>query len=102
LDKKDVYLWGTLLALVREQLAAIDKHVQGTLGMWGRARLQSRTKEIQKFIFKLMERKMRFCSDEALEALHADLAEIRADNGMWHDVTPSELEYVRTILAGLE
>lgn len=102
MDKKDIYIWGTLLALVREQLAAVDKQVQGTLGMWGKARFQSRGREIQKFLFKLLERKVQSRGDGALEALRADLVAIETDNNTWHDVTPSELEYVRTILAGLE
>ena len=50
-------MWGTLLALVREQLSAIEEQATGRLGMWGRARFGPRNKEIQKFLFELWTRK---------------------------------------------
>lgn len=102
MNKKDTYLWGTLLALVREQLAAIDKQVQGSLGIWGKSRFQSRTKEVQKILFKLHLRKAKSHGDDgAVGALHADIESIETDNQTWHDITSQEIQYVRNILSGL-
>ena len=101
MNKKDIYLWGTLLALVREQLTAIDKQVQGSLGIWGKARFNSRNKEVQKFLFKLLQRKAQSHGDFAVEALHADIENIEKDNQTWHNITSQEIQYVRNILGGV-
>ena len=81
LDKKDTYLYGTLLALVKEQLAAVQKQVSGGgLGMWGKARFSSRTKEIQKFLFKIFQKKQVTVGDLAFTEMAADLDYIEEDN----------------------
>lgn len=102
MDKKDTYLYGTLLALVKEQLSAIQKQVSGGgLGMWGKARFSSRTTEIQKFIVKILERKQAATENQALAEMVVDLDGIRDDKRVWTDVTQEELDYVRSILSGL-
>jgi len=104
MDAKDTYLWGTLLALVREQLAAIEKQVAGDLGMWGKMRSQSRNKAMQKFLFKLFLRKVQAHGDDAAKAMHAmqaELEQIEKDKKTWSDITPEELQYVRNILGSI-
>lgn len=101
MNNQDIYLWGTLLALVREQLAAVDKHLNGRLGIWGRARFHARTKEMGNFVIKLLQHKAQSYGDGAVDALHADLATIENDSHAWQDVTSQELEYVRVFLADL-
>ena len=98
MDKKETYLWGTLLALVREQLSAIEKHVQGSLGMWGKARFGSRNKAIQKFFVALLERKAISHGDMAVDALRSDLEFIENDKPIWDDITAAEIDYVRSIM----
>ena len=101
MDNKDIYLWGTFLALVREQLDAIDKQVNGNLGMWGKARFNSRNKALQKFVFKLMQHKAQTHGDKAMDALRADLETIENDTDTWSDITAGELKYVKNILGGV-
>ncbi len=102
LDKKDAYLYGTLLALVRPHLAAIEKRVNGGgLGLWGKIRFGSRNKAIQKYVFKILQRKQSSIGDKALAEMAADLDFIEEDNHVWDDITAEELKYVRTVLRGL-
>lgn len=101
MDKKNIYLWGTLLALVREQLDAIDKQVGGRLGIWGKSRFHSRSKQLQKFLFELYHRKAQTHGDQAVQALLEDLQQIENDKNTWKDITQNELEYVRNMLGSL-
>jgi len=73
LDKKETYLWGTLLALVKEQLDAIDKSISGSLGFWGKSRMQARNKEMEKFLKKLVEYKVSRYGENTMEALIKDM-----------------------------
>lgn len=102
MDKNETYLWGTLLALVREQLAALEKHSRGKLGMWGKARIGARNKEMQKFLFKLLEHKAKVYGDSAIEGLISDLEAIEKDQNVWRDIASEEIDYLRTILSSLE
>lgn len=101
MGKTEIYLWGTLLALVREQLAAIDEHVAGKLGFWGKARFSSRTRAIQKFVIKLRKKKAEAHGDSTIHALVADLDYIADRREIWADITPEQVTYVRRILVSL-
>jgi beta-lactamase class D len=98
LDKKEIYLWGTLLALVKEQLEAINKTATGSLGFWGKSRIQARNKEMEKFLKKLIEHKLSCYGDDVMDALLKDIEFIKQDNQIWGDVSTSELEYIRSVL----
>jgi len=102
-SKKEIYLYGTLLALVREQLDAFDKQVTSGLGFWARARLGSRTKEMQKFVFKILTIKAGNDQSmaDAIEGMAADLEAIESDRTTWADIRPQELDYLRSILSQL-
>ncbi len=101
IDKKETYLYGTLLALVREQLGAIQKQVSGRLGMWGKSRFNARTKEIQKIMFQIFQKKEGAFGEQAVPEMLADLDFIESDNRVWSDIKPEELQYLRNILSQL-
>ena len=98
LDKKETYLWGTLLALVKEQLEALNKAASGSLGFWGKGRIQARNKAMEKFIKKLIEYKVSRFGEDTMDALLRDIEFIKQDNQVWGDVNLSELEYVCKVL----
>jgi 4-hydroxyphenylpyruvate dioxygenase-like putative hemolysin len=56
---------------------------------------------MQKFLFELLQRKEQLHGDGAAKALHADIESIEQDKHTWHDISPEELEYVRSILGGV-
>ena len=99
LDKTELYLWGTLFALVKEQLEAINKAATGSLGIWGRSRMQARNKELEKFLKKLIEHKISSYGVDVMGALLKDIEFIKQDNQIWGDVSTSELEYVQSLLS---
>lgn len=102
LDKTEVYLYGTLFALVAEQLTAIESHVEGQLGFFGRMRLQSRTGTITNFVAKLVQHKQDGDGD-ALQQIWDDLERIamETDEGVWKGVRREHLEYLRNLIRGL-
>lgn len=100
MDKKETYLWGTLLALVREQLDAINKY--SSLGFWEKSRMQSRNKAMIKFMKKLCKYKISKFGESStfpphLDKLLQDLQFIEQDTQEWGDVNSCQLEYVRKI-----
>ena len=100
LNKKEVYLYGTLLALVNENFVAMEKHRRGELGMWGRARASSRNSTIDKFVVKLFSYKEgQGCSNPANEIL-ADLSFIDQDYETWGDVPTEQVAFVIKLVAG--
>lgn len=101
MSRKEIYLWGTLLALVREQLSALQKLTRGTLGIWGKSRINARNKAIQKFTFKLLQEKSKNNNDSFIEALFLDLEEIEKDQDIWMDITSEEINYMKTILRSI-
>jgi hypothetical protein len=70
-DKKETYLYGVLLALSREQLAAMEKAERRQLGVWGRYRAAARGDTMAKFIVKIMEHKSRDGLKDPLDPIKA-------------------------------
>ena len=80
LTHKEIYLYGTLLALAEEQGNALLKLQNQNLGFFGKSRLESRLKEIEKFFNKLIESKKKNPNSELQEIP----IEIRANfNGLY-------------------
>lgn len=100
LDKKEAYLYGTLLALVSENLAAMEKHKRGELGMWGRARASSRNTTIDKFVQKLFSHKEGQGFSNPASEIIADLSFIDQDYETWGDVTTEQVCFVKKLVAG--
>ena len=99
-DKKETYLYGTLLELVREQLIAWDKHQRGELGMWGRARASSRNSTIDKFLQKISDHKSARGESDPVQQIVGELDLIRRDTNDWGDVSDAQLDFVRKLLVG--
>ena len=78
-DNKELYLYGTLVALFEEQVEAIDKLTDGRLGMWGKSRLGARNREIDKILDKILAHKRTKLgtSFDASSELQHDLESIR-------------------------
>ena len=57
MNNKELYLYGTLLALAQEQDEAISKLVSNELGWFGKNRIQARGREIGKFVTKIAKEK---------------------------------------------
>ncbi|MDQ7089489.1 MAG: hypothetical protein Q9M50_02430 [Methylococcales bacterium] len=100
LDPKEAYLYGVLLELTKKQVTAMHKQLAGNLGIWGKSRLNSRTKEIQKIIFHLFNKK-NASSKEILSKVLADFKFIESDTALWADTTSEEINYLRTVLKQL-
>jgi len=99
MDKTETYLWGTLLALAREQLEAIDKQLKGELGLLGKMRFSSRNQAIAKFTFQLVRHKAETQGGNAGLSLAGDLEAISVQQRPWEDIKPEEVDYVKRMLA---
>jgi len=97
IEAKEAYLYGVLLELTKKQIAAIQKQLAGNLGVWGKARLNSRTKEIQKIIFHLFDKK-NTSSDDIISKILVDFSYIETDTEMWADITSEEIDYLRKMV----
>ncbi|HEY4135791.1 MAG TPA: hypothetical protein VGO34_11310 [Alphaproteobacteria bacterium] len=93
---KETYLYGQLFALAKEQDDALDALAARKLGMWGRARLQARTKRMQKVAFEIMVAKVKggLNMDQVADAFRAD---IESCARTWPNLTDGQLSYVRGI-----
>ena len=100
MSRKDVRQWAMLMALVREQYAAMRKHVNGQMGIWGKARFPARQEKINKLLSELLQRKVQLHGNYALEALYDDLISIENDKQKWNKATVEEIKFVRDILDG--
>ena len=100
MDKKETYLYGTLLALIQDNLEALEKHQQGKLGIWGRARASSRNSAIDKFIQKIIDYKSKCGRENPVDEMVRDLSDIRLDTEVWDDVSDEQLDMVRILLKG--
>ena len=100
LDKKETYLYGTVLQLVRDNLAALEKHQQGKLGFWGRARANSRNGTIDKFVQKIINHKVKTGRPDPIGEIVRDLTFILQDDNVWNDITEEEVVMLRTLIAG--
>jgi hypothetical protein len=97
LDSKEAYLYSILFILTKEQLAALEKQLKGHLGLWGKWRLKSRMKEIQKIIFHLFDKK-NIVGEPIVPKILADFEFIATDTETWADVTSEEINYLRKVL----
>jgi len=100
LDKKETYSYGTLLALIQENLVALEKHRRGKLGIWARTRASSRNSAIDKFVQKIIDRKAACGNNDPIEEIVLDLAFIQQDTGVWDDVSDEQLDMLRKLLTG--
>jgi len=80
MDSEELYLYGTLMALAEEQQEAINKLVAGSLGFFGKSRMQSRGREIGKFIFKIANHKTKVGIQNVNESILLDLESIKSGN----------------------
>ncbi|MDB3993868.1 helicase associated domain-containing protein [Gammaproteobacteria bacterium] len=80
MGSKEVYLYGTLLALADEQSDAISKLTQGGLGWWEKNRIQARGEKICGFIEKILEYKASRGSKNCSEEVKTDLEKIKLGN----------------------
>ncbi len=100
-DNKEIYLYGTFFALVKEQLGAIDRAADGRLGWWGKGRVNARNQAMGKFVKKILKYKLsKGSADPMAEFLH-DLEFIEHDNRVWGDIESRQLEYVRDVIGFL-
>ncbi len=97
LDPKEAYLYGVLLELTKKQVTSIQKQLAGDLGLWGKSRLNSRTKEIQKIIFHLFDKKTG-TSEDIVSKILVDFSYIETDTETWADITAEEIDYLRKML----
>ena len=100
LDPKEAYLYGVLLELTKKQVSAIQKELSGSLGIWGKSRFNSRTKEIEKIIFHIFKKK-ECLSEQIVTKILVDFDYIEADVGIWADTTTEEINYLRKIVSQL-
>ena len=80
MDNKELYLYGTLMALAQEQQEAISQLTSGTLGFFGKSRIQSRGREIGKLAAKIVKYKNQLGKQNANESILADLESIKNGN----------------------
>lgn len=77
MDHKEHYLYGTLMALAQDQKDAINKLTTGTLGFFGKSRIQSRGREIGKFITKISNHKNKQGIQNIYQSIQEDLNSIK-------------------------
>tara|TARA_Y100000994_G_scaffold131754_1_gene107971 strand:+ start:290 stop:583 length:294 start_codon:yes stop_codon:yes gene_type:complete len=80
MDNKELYLYGTLMALAQEQQDAISKLVTGSLGFFGKSRMQSRGREIGKSVEKVIQHKVRQGISNPQKSIINDLKSIENGN----------------------
>jgi len=78
---KETYQYGVLMALSEEQSEAIDRLIGGSLGWWGRARIDSRVKKMLSLLEDLISGKNCATRSIAIAYIKADLVSI-ADHGL--------------------
>jgi len=100
LDPKESYLYGVLLELTKKQVSALEKDLSGNLGIWGKSRFNSRTKEIEKIVFHIFKKK-NTTSQQIVTKILADFDYIEANKGIWADTTSEEIDYLRKIVIQL-
>jgi len=98
LDAEENRLYGALLTLVRDQLSSVKKAAKSRFAFWGKDRIQSRNKDIETCLFRIIESKYETHGDEAFSAILTDLNAIEDDRTRWPDVSADEVDCVRRIL----
>ena len=80
MDNNELYLYGTLMGLAQDQQDAIGKLASGSLGFFGKSRIQSRGREIGKFITKIAKHKNQLGIQNVNESILTDLESIKNGN----------------------
>lgn len=80
MDSEETYLYGSLMALAQEQEEAIKKLVEGSLGFFGKSRIQSRGRAIGKFLNKIENYKIKVGIKNIRESIDSDLEQIKRGN----------------------
>ena len=101
MDKKETYLYGTYLALIKEQLVALDKLSSGNLGFWGKSRISARTKEMGKFLEKIINHKLQAGVEDPFFQMQEDLLFIENNTSVWGDIRNEEIEFLRNAIGVL-
>ncbi|MDY0223028.1 MAG: hypothetical protein RBR67_18005 [Desulfobacterium sp.] len=88
MTKKEIYNYGTLIALIKEQNEAYQKQKKGSLGWWGRARMPERDKTIFKFAITIIKDKLHRLNEskQVIESVNSDLSFISTDTKIWNDI----------------
>ena len=94
MTKKEIYNYGTLIALIKEQNEAYQKQKEGKLGWWGRARMPERDKTIFKFATMIIKDKLSKSNEfsQVIESIHSDLSFISIDTTIWNDVGEQDVK----------
>ena len=77
LKNKELYLYGTLLALSEEQAQAINDLANGKIGWFGKTRIAARGEKITSFINELIKYKKRY-PDKELSEIPAEIRSLSA------------------------
>ncbi len=97
LDNKEAYLYGTLFALIQEQLEALEKLASGNIGFWAKNRIPGRGKVIDKFALKIINYKISKGGGHMTTEIYKDIEFIDGDYRVWADITKQQLNIIRDI-----
>jgi hypothetical protein len=98
LDAEENRLYGALLTLVRDQLASVKKTANSRFAFLGKNKIQSRNKDIETCLFRIIESKYETHGEAAFSAILTDLNAIEDDRTLWPDVSADQIDCVRRIL----
>jgi hypothetical protein len=104
LDSRESYLYTILLDRTAKQVAMLKKKTAGTLGVWGRSRLEKRKKDIEKLLFHIFTQKNTTYEQiilEIMDDLNYIEMNIATNNDTWAGVGLDELSYLRDLLNDL-
>jgi hypothetical protein len=101
LHQEDIHSYWKLVALSREQLAAISERLSDKSGMLDTYKFRYRNLRIKKTILKVLNRKQARVGEQALAALMDDFRIIESDEADWQDAKKEELDYIRMMVHGL-
>ena len=101
LHQKDIPSYWKLIALSREQLAAISKRLTNKSGRLHAYKFRYRNLRIKRIILKVLDRKQARVGEQALAELMDDFRMIESDEADWQDAKKEELDYIRMMVHGL-
>ena len=101
LHQKDIPSYWKLVALSREQLAAISERLSNKSGRLDAYKFRYRNLRIKKIILKVLNRKQSRVGEQALAELMDDFRIIESDETDWQDARKEELDYIRMMVHGL-
>lgn len=101
LHQKDIPSYWKLVALSRDQLAAISERLSNKSGRLDAYKFRYRNLRIKKIILKVLNRKQARVGEQALAELMDDFRIIESDVADWQDAKKEELDYIRMMVHGL-